>query len=139
MHLGQKVCPGRQNRIWQSEHSSGLTTVKGLGSVRSLKAKYSAPVVTMGGLGVEEFGVYARSGVPTGTGLVDSGLFLCFDACLLVDHGRSLRAFCITKERALRRPWRELFADLDASTNRKSCWTGTAGGVALCFPLAASL
>jgi hypothetical protein len=41
----------------------------------------------------------------------------CFAACLLVDHGRSLLAFCMTNERALRR---DVFA-ADASTKRNSC------------------
>ena len=91
------------------------------------------------GLGVEVEGVSERSGVLMVGGLVDSGLFRCFAACLLVDQGRSLRAFCITKERALRRPWREHFADLDASTKRKSCGADTAGGETLCFPFAACL
>lgn len=83
----------------------------------------------MGGLGVEVIGVVARSGVPIVVGLVLSGLFLCLAACLLVDHGRSLRAFCITNERALRRPCLELFA-FAASTKRNSCWTATTGGEA---------
>ena len=57
-------------------------------------------------------GVCDRGEVPMLFGLVLSGLpvFLCFAACLLVDHGFFLRAFCITKERALRRPWRDVFA-----------------------------
>lgn len=83
-----------------------------------------------------DFGVVDRSGVPIVVGLVLSGLFLCFAACLLVDHGRSLRAFCITKERALRRPCLELFA-FAASTKRNSCWIGTMGGE-LRFTLAGS-
>jgi hypothetical protein len=68
------------------------------------------------------FGVNVASEVPVLLGLVLSGLpvFLCFAAFLLVDHGSFLRALRITKERAFRRPWRDVFAWV-ASTNRKSC------------------
>ena len=85
---------------------------------------------------MDVMGVCDRSGVPTVAKLEVSGLLLCFVACLLVDHGRSLLAFCITKDCAFRRPWREPLADLEASTKRKSCWTGMAGGALLCFPFA---
>jgi hypothetical protein len=128
MHRGQRCCPGRQSKIWHSEHSSCLTTRKLLESTRG---KYSVPGNTMGGLGVDVIGVVDRSGVPIVVGLVFSGLLLCLAACLLVDHGRSLRAFCITKERAFRRPCLELFA-FDASTKRNSCLTVAAGGEFRC-------
>ncbi len=64
-------------------------------------------------------------GVPALRGLI-LPCARCFAACLLVDQGRSLLAFCITKERALRRPWRDAFAS-DESTKRKSCGMGTVG------------
>jgi hypothetical protein len=73
-----------------------------------------------GGLGVAVAGVSSESGVPALLGLVLLGLFLCFAAYLLVDHGFSLRAFCMTKERAFRRPWRDALACVE-STKRKSC------------------
>lgn len=71
-------------------------------------------------------------------GLVLSDFFLCFEACLLVDHGRSLRAFCMTKERAFLRPCRDVFA-WAASTKRKSCWTGTVRDPPLPFCLCPSI
>lgn len=60
----------------------------------------------MGGLGVAVLGVYEESGVfilPEVV-LLELPVLRCLAACLLVDHGRSLRAFCMTKERAFRRP-----------------------------------
>lgn len=128
MHLGHRCCPGRQRKIWHSGHSSCLTTRRLL---ESTNGKYSVPGKATGGLGVEVIGVVDRSGVPVVVGLVFSGLFLCFAACLLVDHGRSLRALCITKERAFRRPCLELFA-FAVSTKRNSCWTEATGGDARC-------
>jgi hypothetical protein len=63
---------------------------------------------TIGGLGVVVFGVDAH--VLLGLALSGLPVFLCFAPSLLVDQGFFLRAFCMTKERALRRPWRDVFA-----------------------------
>lgn len=94
-----------------------------------------------GGLGVDDVnGVCASSGVPILVLLAASGLLLkatCLVACLLVDHGRSRLAFCITKERALRRPWRELLAVLEESTKRKSRVAVAACWFDFCFPFPA--
>jgi hypothetical protein len=84
------------------------------------------PDATIGGLGVDVMDVYDRSGGSAVTGLLFFGLFdpvvlRSFATCLLVDHGFSRLAFCITKERAFRRPCCEPLADLEASTKRKSC------------------
>jgi hypothetical protein len=91
-----------------------------------MEGKYSVLLRSIGGLGVAVLDVSNESGVPALPGLVLPSVFLCFAAFLLVDQGRSLRAFCMTNERAFRRPWRDVFA-CAASTKRKSCRTGTIG------------
>lgn len=116
-HRGQRLWPGRQRTIWQSAQISCFIQGERLDS-----STVNCPDtgVIKEGLGVFLTEEFEDSEVLCGGDFLASGPFLCFAACLLVDQGRSLRAFCITKERASRRPWRDVFAALDASTNRNS-------------------
>lgn len=81
-----------------------------------MSGKYPFRLDSRVGLEDAVLGVDTEAGVPKLRGL-ELPRVRCFAACLLVDHGRSLLAFCMTNERALRR---DVFA-ADASTKRNSC------------------